>query len=60
MRHLIKFMVSYAAMLGAFCAIFFSFRLPVGELNAAVFGCIMSIVALFLSNVLMMEVESKW
>lgn len=59
MKHLIKFMMSYAAMLGTFCVIFFTFRLPVGEFNASVFGCIMSVCALLLSKIAMLEIEQK-
>ena len=53
---IIKFMVSYAAMLGTFCIIYFGLTAVtsrVDEVGIALFGCIMSIAALFSVNVLM-------
>jgi len=49
-------MVSYAAMLGTFCIIYFGLTAVtsrVDEVGIALFGCIMSIAALFSVNVLM-------
>lgn len=52
----IKFMVSYAAMLGTFCVIFFGLTAVtsrVDEFGIAIFGCLMSIAALFAVNNIM-------
>ena len=54
----IKFMISYAAMLGTFCVIFFvlSSLTPVSEhFGIAIFSCIMSVTSLMVTNVLMTE-----
>ena len=54
----IKFMVSYAAMLGTFCVIFFGLTAVtcrIDEFGIAIFGCIMSVAALFAVNVIMQE-----
>lgn len=49
-------MVSYAAMLGTFCVIFFGLTAvtsKVDEVGIALFGCLMSVAALFTVNALM-------
>ena len=55
---IIKFMISYAAMLGTFCSVFFTYRIVIGEFGAAILGCILSVCALLVVNNFMMELES--
>jgi len=52
----LKFMISYAAMLGTFCVVFFglSASTPNSEhFGIAIFGCIMSVTSLIVTNALM-------
>lgn len=53
----INFMISYTAMLGTFCVIFLSSRLVIGNLNASIIAILVSICALFVSKVTMMEIS---
>lgn len=51
-------MVSYAAMLGTFCIIFFGLTAVVpnsDHFGIAIFGCIMSVTSLIVTNALMGE-----
>jgi hypothetical protein len=51
----LKFMVSYAAMLGTFCIIFFGLTAVVpnsDHFGIAIFGCIMSVTSLIVTNAL--------
>jgi hypothetical protein len=62
MKQLIKFMVSYAAMLGTFCVYYFGtlFINPEAELfSLSIMGCILSVCALFLVNNVMMEIQQR-
>lgn len=55
---IIKFMVSYAAMLGTFCVVFFGLTTLTGstdEFGIAIFGCAMSVLSLVLVNGLMLS-----
>jgi hypothetical protein len=54
----IKFMISYAAMLGTFCVVFFGFTAltPISDhFGIAIFSCIMSVGALIVTNALIPE-----
>lgn len=55
----INFMVSYTAMLGTFCVIFLPYRLVIGDFNASILGIIMSICALFLSKITIIEINKS-
>lgn len=51
-------MVSYAAMLGTFCVVFFGLTTLTGSTNEfgiAIFGCAMSVMSLVLVNGLMLS-----
>ncbi len=61
MKFLIKFMVSYAAMLGTFCLYFFGVQAvePTADvLPLAIMGCILSVCSLFVVNNIMMGIKS--
>ena len=61
MKFLIKFMVSYAAMLGTFCLYFFGVQAvePTADVfSLAIMGCILSVCALFVVNNIMMGIKS--
>lgn len=54
----IKFMLSYTAMLGTFCTVFFSLTTIAGsadEFSIAIFGCAMSVLSFVLVNVLLLS-----
>lgn len=60
---LIKFLVSYIAMLGTFCVVFFGIttipNCPIDEFGASILGCILSVVALFITNNIMLIYKYK-
>lgn len=59
---IIKFMITYTAMLGIFCITYFGLNAvanPSDQLGIAVFACIMSIATMFITNVIVEEIQSK-
>lgn len=62
MKQLLKFMVSYAAMVGTFCVYFFGvlYTNPKADLfSLSIMGCILSVCALFFVNNVMMEIKER-
>jgi hypothetical protein len=61
-KQLIKFMVSYAAMLGTFCMYFFgvlAVEPMTDKFSLSIMACILSVCALFLVNNVMMEIQER-
>ena len=59
---MIKFMVTYAVMLGTFCVTYFGLTAvanPNDEFGIAIFGCILSFAAMLVVNAFMSNLQSN-